>query len=245
MKPLAFEEAIAWAQARKVVLPDVYYGELQGFARSTAFSVAGMAKLDQLQRILDSLGEALREGETFAKWKKAAERDLAGLPPHRIENIFRTNIQGAYGRGRCEQQARVATDRPYLLYDAVNDSRTRPSHAAMDGFVARRTDPIFGRWRPPSGYQCRCRVIALTEAQARPLLEADQRRLEADPELAQARKEAEPDPGWNYDPCTGLADQIDEVKREKRRKAHPALEKAAEKEKEPESWNKVAAKGKA
>lgn len=154
--PLPFDEAIAWAGARGVVLPDVYYGQLQGLARSTSFSIAGLSSLDQLQQVLDSLTEAMETGETLRSWQnRVSSNEIAlDLPAHRLENIFRTNIQSHYARGRCEQQRRNIENRPWLLYDAVNDSRTRPSHAAMDGFVARYDDPIWQQWSPPAGYQC-------------------------------------------------------------------------------------------
>lgn len=202
MEPVPFLEAIAWARQRQVVLPDTYYGELQGLARSMAFSIAGLAKLDQLQQVMDSLAEATANGESFGRWKKRAEVEALDLPAHRVENIFRTIIQGHYGRGRCEQQAAVAEDRPWLLYDAINDTRTRPSHAAMDGMVARHDDPIWQQWRPPAGFQCRCRTIALSEAEAEAerFIEADRKRLQ-DPERATARANAQPDKGWDYDPC--------------------------------------------
>lgn len=200
-KPLPFLEAIAWARDRQVVLPDVYYGELQGLARSMAFSVAGLAKLDQLQSVMDSLTDATANGESFAAWKKRASTQDMGLPAHRVENIFRTNIQGHYGRGRCEQQKRNTETRPWYLYDAVNDSRTRPSHAAMDGLVARHDDPIWQDWTPPAGYQCRCRRIALSERQAQRYIDADAKRMQ-DPERATARVTAAPDAGWDYDPCS-------------------------------------------
>jgi hypothetical protein len=41
LEPVPFTEAIAWAESRGVVLPHVYYGELQGLARAAAFSIAG------------------------------------------------------------------------------------------------------------------------------------------------------------------------------------------------------------
>jgi SPP1 gp7 family putative phage head morphogenesis protein len=215
LTPLPFAEAIAWAKRRGVVLPDTYYGELQGFARAQAFSVASIAQLDQLKLVQDSLLTALEEGQSFQRWKKEAlkpDSPLREFPRHRIENIFRTNLQGQYNRGRCEQQNRTRETFPWLLFDAVNDSRTRPSHAAMDGFVARYDDPIWNIWRPPAGYQCRCRVIALTEKQAQKYINADASRI-ANPEpqemfggltYAQARAQAlldGPDEGWDYDIC--------------------------------------------
>ena len=239
LTPLPFLEAIAWARARSVVLPDVYYGELQGLARSMAFSVAGLAKLDQLQAVLDSLVDSLETGTSFGEWKKRVESGEVplDLPPHRVENIYRTNIQGAYGRGRCEQQARTAEARPYLLYDAVNDSRTRPSHAAMDGYIAHRDDPIWDTWRPPAGYQCRCRVIALTERQAAKYIEADRKRQQ-DPEQVEARAfalSAGPDAGWDYDPCSEPDEGLRRAWETKVGKAHPALRQAARDEMERRS----------
>lgn len=227
--PVPFREAIAWAKARQVVLPEVYYGALQGLARSMAFSIAGLAKLDQLQAVLDSLVANLESGESFGKWKTrvAAGEIPLDLPPHRIENIFRTNIQGHYGRGRCEQQKRTVDSHPWYLLDAVNDSRTRPSHAAMDGKVARHDDPWWNTHTPPNGYQCRCRRIALSEAQAPRFIEADRKRLEKDPKLAEARALADPDKGWDYSPCAEPDAGLRRAWAQKVGKAHPVLVKIA------------------
>jgi len=52
------------------------------------------------------------------------------------------------------------------MYDAINDRRTRPAHAAMDGYIAPHDDPIWNTWYPLNGYRCRCSVIALSERQA-------------------------------------------------------------------------------
>jgi SPP1 gp7 family putative phage head morphogenesis protein len=215
LHPLPFEEAIAWAKSRGVVLPDTFYGQLQGFARAQAFSIAGIASLDQLTAAHNALTKALESGSTLADWKKGVakgEIPIPGLPAHRLENIFRTNLQGAYGRGRCEQQHGNIDTRPWLMYDAVNDSRTRPAHAAMDGFVARHDDPIWKTWRPPCGYQCRCRLIALTERQVEKYQKADQRRLQDTPGLSEARMQAitgGPDAGWDYDICENPGEGVD------------------------------------
>lgn len=218
LKPVPFTEAIEWAAGRNVELPDVYYGQLQGLARAMSFSVAGLAQVDQLQAVLDSLTESLETGEAFSGWQQRVQDGEIplDLPAHRIENIFRTNTQGHYNRGRCEQQKRNTDTRPWYLYDAVNDSRTRPGHAAMDGFVARYDDPAWQNWTPPNGYQCRCRRIALTEKQAEWYRAADEKRQQDSEEVAQARAAAlqvGPDTGWDYSLCTqptaGLQRAID------------------------------------
>lgn len=166
-QPVHFREAIRAAEARNVVLPDIYYGQLQGIARQLAFSIAGVASYDQLKAVNDSLIKALSEGRTLKQWQsEMAVKDL-NLPKYRLENIFRTNLQSNYQAGHWEQILRNTHRRPYILYDAINDSRTRPAHRAMDGIIRPFDDPFWQTHTPPNGYQCRCGVIALTEAQAK------------------------------------------------------------------------------
>lgn len=235
MEPLPFVEAIRFARKRGVVLPEIYYGDLQGIERTLSFSVASLAKVDQLVQIRDSLARALEEGGTFAQWKKAVSTGEIplDLPKHRLENIFRTNVQTAYNRGRCEQQSQTTATHPFYLYDAVNDDRARPAHAAMDGFVARHDDPIWRVWTPPCGYQCRCRRIALTPRQAARFLEADAKRMKH-PVRALERAAAlsgGPDAGWDYSPCDGFGEGVGRAldAREKREPEWAEQVKAAKK----------------
>lgn len=51
------------------------------------------------------------------------------------------------------------------MYDAVNDSHTRPSHLAMDGKVFPADSPIWDTWFPPNGFRCRCTVRTLSKRQ--------------------------------------------------------------------------------
>ena len=130
---LPFDEAIVAALARDVVLPDAYYGLLQGVARARAVSVAGLTSLAQIQAIIDAVGEALGNGATFADFVAGVKDEQLTLSKGRLDNIFRTNIQAAYGSGRYEQQKANFDTRPYLMYDAINDSRVRPAHRAQIG----------------------------------------------------------------------------------------------------------------
>ena len=188
-----FNEAIQATVARNIVLPDSYYGALQGIHRQLAFSVAGVASVDQLQGVLDSLASALKNGHTFAQWQKAVDVSALGLPKHRLDNIFRTNIQAAYNRGHWEQQVQNQATRPYLLYDAINDSRTRPSHSAMDGIIRPVGDPFWTTNYPPNGYRCRCSVISLNERQAKARSGEDKGMNKA---ITPATMQ--PDKGWDY-----------------------------------------------
>ncbi len=193
IKPLPFREALDYAAQRRVILPAEYYGSRIGLQRAQAFSVAGLTQLSQIQLVLDSLNDHLAGGLGFEAWK---EQVTSGnipleLPAERLDNIFRTNIQGSYNAGRYKQQTDPVNLklRPYWMYDAVNDSRTRPTHRAMDNTILPADDRWWMTHYPPNGYRCRCTVISLSAKQAQ------QRGI-----TQTYPQGAEPDSGWGYNP---------------------------------------------
>ncbi len=218
-----FYRAVEELKKRGVVLPDKYYGELQGLHRQLNFSIAGKASLDQLQAVLDSLEEAMNKGKTFHEWKKDVRVQDLGLPKHRLDNIFRTNIQAAYNRGHWEKFVEHQKIRPYLMYDAINDSRVRPSHLAMDGIIRPVGDSFWAAHYPPNGYRCRCRCISLSERQA-------QERSKNGAGLnKQVTPEMNPDKGWDYNVGQDLTAGIEKSFNEKYAKLAPKLQNAADK----------------
>ncbi len=148
-------------------------------AHAKAFTVAKAMKLDLLQDMKKAVDDALANGTTFSKfqddlipllqskgwWGKVDGAQLGS--PHRLNTIFRTNLQSSYMAGRYKQQAENADDRPYWQYIAVMDSRTRPAHSVLNGKVFRFDDPFWNTHYPPNGYNCRCRTRALTEKQVK------------------------------------------------------------------------------
>ncbi len=186
-----FIEAIRWARTRVPVLPEVFYGELPAEIRSRAFTVSGLAAIDQIERVRNSLARAIDRGESFQKWKDSVTRDLFSLPDWHKELIFRANVQTAYQAGHWQGQLQAADRRPFLMYDAVNDSRTRPNHRKLDGFIAPIDDPVWDRIYPPGGFNCRCGTVQISAAQAK----SRGWKGETLP------VPAEPDPGWGYHPA--------------------------------------------
>ena len=163
-----FIEAIAYALNRNVVLPDNYYNVMTPIQRQQAVSIAGLAQTEQIKHVMGLVNEQLVDGGTFADFQnavKAGDIDI-NLPKHRLDNIFRTNIQGAYGRGRWYQQQANKDERPYLMRDGINDIRQRDSHRKMDGVVRHIDDPFWNEFYPPDGYRCRCIARSLTKSQA-------------------------------------------------------------------------------
>ncbi len=151
-------------------------------AHTKAFTVAKALRLDVLQDIHAELVKAKETGTTFRDFKKNLQpmleakgwwgRQLVGDgqggaesvqlgSPWRLKTIFETNMQTAFEAGNYKQNLENASDRPYWMYSAVGDKRTRPAHNALNGLVFRYDDPFWQTHHPPNGFRCRCSVRAL------------------------------------------------------------------------------------
>ena len=89
--------------------------------------------------------------------------------PRRLRTIYDVNLQTANQAGRYKSQWEDRENRPYWMYVAILDGRTRPLHRALNGKVFRCDDPFWDYFYPPNGWKCRCRVRALSAAEVESL----------------------------------------------------------------------------
>lgn len=188
--------------------------EMAKLAKEAARLIGEVTKKSANEVIVKSLNDALNAGYTVKEWQDKALASVNALARngtpielgllssivgtiYNAAQIVRQAIQTAYQYGRESRQKEKAkeTGNTWLEYTAINDSKTRKTHAAMDGFVASIDDKIWQSWYPPNGYNCRCSAVAISEAEGL----AKQGRVTAD---------SEPDTGFNHAP----ADWIDTLK---------------------------------
>lgn len=191
MQPVTFIEALHFAQSRKIVLPDEFYS-MDLNTRQLATTVSFLSGIEQVETVIKSLNKILAEGGTFNDFQKLVEENEIVLSKHYLKNVFRTNIQTAYGHGRWQQQQKNKAKRPYLMYSAIDDTRVRPSHLALNRIIRHIDDPFWLLYYPPWGFMCRCTVIALTEKEAKKL------GITSDEDLPQIAE----DMGWSTSPLT-------------------------------------------
>jgi SPP1 gp7 family putative phage head morphogenesis protein len=184
-----FRAALEAAERRKSLMPGTYY-ELPAEMRAQAFTVSGLTAIDQVQSVLDELKRTLNKGGTFRDFKRWAATNDVGLPGHRLETIFRNGVQQAYNAGHWRRFERDSDERPYLMYDAINDSRTRPAHRALDGVIRPVGDAFWRTHSPALGHRCRCRLLSLSQDEARSRGGVTQN----------PPAEGQPDPGWGAKP---------------------------------------------
>ncbi len=184
---LAPREAIEYFRAKGYEVSWNWW-EVYAEAHRRAFTVAKAVELDVLSSIRTALDRALEQGQTRRQFARELEPALRKLgwwgrrivvspdggaervqlgSPYRLRTIYDSNMRSVYGAARQRQQEENVDSRPFWMYDARNDNRVRPSHAAMDGMVFRADDPIWQTHYPPNGWNCRCRVRALTADQVK------------------------------------------------------------------------------
>lgn len=167
LQPLPMAEAQQFWRD-KVPLSPGQFNKLSDEAKTRAFAVSGIATGNELSTVFQAMQKAIDSGTTLDDFKKDCgaifeKRGWTGKRAWRVDNIFRTNIQTAYSVGRYRQMMEVREYRPYWQYSAVNDSRTRPTHLALNGKVFPADHPFWKTWYPPNGFRCRCGVVTLSE----------------------------------------------------------------------------------
>lgn len=133
------------------------------------------------------------------------EKQLVRAANVRSMLFYRNAVSGVVNTAQHVQisdpeiRAKIA----FLVYVSAHLPTTRPTHAAMHGFVAVASSDIWRVVRPPNGYNCMCtlKIVGWQEAQRRKLLRANGApRFEHRWPSQQARRNFDfgifPDEGW-------------------------------------------------
>ena len=214
-------------------------------AHKKTFTVAKVMREDILKDIRTAIDKALSEGKTFHEFKKELKPtlqkkgwwgeqiivDTQGVAEkvqlgslYRLKTIYRVNMQVAYQTGRYKTQIDNVDNRPYWEYIAVLDASTRPEHAELNGMIFRYDDPFWSAFYPPNGWNCRCRVNALSnyKLQKRKVgISSSKGLLSEEPRLVSKKsgeykpvavytdpltgRKISTDVGWSHNPASGLA----------------------------------------
>lgn len=220
--------------------------ELWQDAHKRTFTVAKVMREDILNDIRSALDKALSEGKTFKEFSKELKPtlqkkgwwgeqivvDSAGVAEkvqlgsmYRLKTIYRVNMQTSYMSGRYATQMDNVENRPYWEYVAIMDKSTRPEHAMLNGLVYRYDDPFWQSFYPPNGWNCRCRVVALSDYKVKKnktTISDSNGKLSSEMHLVSKKsgeykpvtvytdpltgKKIAPDVGWSHNPASGLND---------------------------------------
>jgi len=195
------------------------YQELMHEAHHKAFTVAKIQRLDLLYDIKESILNAQKNGLSFNSWKKnikpilikkgwwgeveaidkqTGEIKTIKVNTKRLKTIFYTNTRVAYQVAKAKKYY-ADKNITYLRYIAILDNSVRPSHKAMHGIVLPKDHPFWEKNFPPNGWNCRCRIRAiskLTEKRYQEKIEESLLKVQQTPLIA--------DKDWAYDIREGM-----------------------------------------
>ena len=176
------KDAIDFLKSKKNI-PSENWDDLKQGEHSHAFTVAHSLTADILNDIFGAVNEALKSGQSFKDFKKNIKPILKqkgwyggnnDIPKEqknsylnwRLKIIYKTNMSTSYQAGRYRKMERLTDSRPYWVYSAVMDERTRKEHMLLNDKCFRYDDPFWDSHFPPNGWGCRCTVYSVTENQA-------------------------------------------------------------------------------
>lgn len=168
-----FQEAVRYFKELGVVTRDVF-DQLDTAAKRRAFTIAGIHNQRQLEIAKAELERILQQGHSLESFAASLEErfDAAGMTtmnPSHVENVYRTNVVNSYNSGRHAQmtQPEVLRVRSFWQIRTVNDGppRQRATHQRVHNWVLRADDSIWQLVYPPFGFNCRCRVVSLSNVE--------------------------------------------------------------------------------
>lgn len=161
---LSFTEAINWFCKKFPVLYDVIE-DITKKVDEQFFYMKRSTELEVTKKLYYNLLDNLKNGGTFKTWlemsKEVLNKSGLGDSPWYLELVYRNNMASAYNAGAFYNQQLNKKNKPYGLYDGVDDNRQSDICKALDGKVFPLDHPFWNNYLPPNHHGCRSQRIAL------------------------------------------------------------------------------------
>jgi hypothetical protein len=163
------------------------FEDVEGEEHARIFTVAKPVSYDIVEMFYDEVSKAAEQGMTLQQFQKELKPRLVARgwwgkklmtdpktgveklvqlgSPTRLAIIFDTNMRTSRAVGRWKRIQARKDVLPYLKYNAVLDSRTRPLHEAWGRapVILPVDHPWWETHFPPNGWRCRCIVDQLND----------------------------------------------------------------------------------
>ena len=155
---MEFEEAVADIVTREPRLAHSAAEVSRLYSTEHVFAMARSISQTLTEKVQKNVADMLLEGrgamETEREILKAAIEEAHSWTNAYAATVYRTNVTGAYARGRIvqAQDPDIARVIPALEYVGIDDARTRPNHSAAFGLIAASDDSIWLKHAPPQGF---------------------------------------------------------------------------------------------
>lgn len=163
---LPFSKAINWFIKKFPILYD-HLDDVTKKVNETFFYIKRSLELETTRTLYNNLLDNLSNGGTLKDWLEASKTilDKTGLgdSPWYLELVYRNNMQSSYNAGAFYNQEFNKKNKPYGLYDAIDDERTSEICQILNGKVYPLDHPFWNRYLPPNHHGCRSKRITLSK----------------------------------------------------------------------------------
>lgn len=122
-----------------------------------------MIPLEQIELILNIAEKNIKEGQTWAKFKKEISTISKEVDLKKLEKIYNTFGSMIYAQIRFNTMYDSKDIRPYWMFVAILDNNTSEYCKFLNEKVFHCDDPFWEINYPPNHLGCRSRVRALTK----------------------------------------------------------------------------------
>jgi len=135
------------------------------YSRGHTFALARSASekvTSKIQKVLESMIRGRKSPDAYNRQDPAEVIAKMGNWSRAYgEVVYRTNMATAMVQGVKDMAMDPEIDGIIggFQFSAVGDVDTRHNHQAADGLIAGMHDPIWKRFTPPIGYNCRCTLV--------------------------------------------------------------------------------------
>lgn len=168
-RPQEFAEAVDYFRRQAPWISGSSWATMARLSAQKGDQISGATMLAMVDDIWKRMDKSLAEGTPFSEFVRDIgrdfKRDWVGIDSPRLNLIYHNNVGSALMAGRMAQitDPDVVADRPYFLFDAIEDFRTSDICQPIGGIIRPASDPFWGTHTPLLHHHCRSTIISLDE----------------------------------------------------------------------------------
>lgn len=177
--------AVEYLQGRKMIAQTYGWQDLWQDEHARQFTISRLTSADLLASLQDMITKSVQGDLSRRDFGRNAQQLLADagwwgtsevvdpatgeilkttFDAKRLKLIYDTNTRQAHAAGQWERFQASKRTHPFLRYITKRDERVRAAHRAWDNVTLPVDDAFWNSHSPPNGWHCRCRVVAVNQA---------------------------------------------------------------------------------
>lgn len=169
MADIVSASSLHWrATHEQTIVPDTPGVTIRDVVLENAWLQNHVSRMDPIIQQISGRVAAIERDYYLRRWSqgKLNQADIlkqieSGKHPlWRLEMFYRTTLGDVAETSQQLELSKphVGINFPFAAYHSRDDAVVRPTHHAMDGFVAHRSWDGWSRARPKCGFNCRCKL---------------------------------------------------------------------------------------